>query len=79
MKKVLLLFIAALFHSLAFAQSASRPDFDASAKQFRETLSALVKADTSNPPGNESRAVAIVAERLKAEKIPYEIVEFAPG
>lgn len=52
---------------------------DETFQDFRETLAALIKADTTNPPGNESRAVAILAERLKKEGIPYEIVEFAPG
>jgi acetylornithine deacetylase/succinyl-diaminopimelate desuccinylase-like protein len=36
-------------------------------------------ADTSNPPGNEARAVAIGAERLRAASIPYRVSDFAPG
>src|SRR6266851_5065965 len=46
---------------------------------FRSLLSRLVAADTTNPPGNEARAVAIIASRLDREKIPYEVTEFAPG
>jgi acetylornithine deacetylase/succinyl-diaminopimelate desuccinylase-like protein len=72
------LLAALLFISFAFTASAAS-DLDETVKTFRETLSALVKADTTNPPGNEARAVAILAERLKKEKIPYEIVDFAPG
>lgn len=71
----LLLCLAGMIPFTAF----SAPDLDQSMKNFRETLAALIKADTTNPPGNESRAVAILAERLKKEDIPYEIVEFAPG
>lgn len=45
----------------------------------RVLLDELVAADTTNPPGNEARAVAIGAKRLDAAGIPYEITEFAPG
>ncbi len=49
------------------------------AGEARALLDELVAADTSNPPGNEARAVAIGAKRLAAAGIPYEITEFAPG
>ncbi len=39
----------------------------------------LVAANTSNPPGNEARAVEIGARRLREAGIPFEISEFAPG
>src|SRR4051794_19128329 len=70
-----IILVSLMCASTAFAA----PDFDASLKSFRRTLSDLVKADTTNPPGNEERAVKIIAARLKAEKIPFEITEFAPG
>jgi len=54
-------------------------DFDAGARSARELLGELVAADTSNPPGNESRAVAIGAARLRQAGIPYRVTEFAPG
>jgi acetylornithine deacetylase/succinyl-diaminopimelate desuccinylase-like protein len=59
--------------------SAAGADYDASLADFRALLAKLVAADTRNPPGNEARAVAIVAARLDEEKIPYEVTEFAPG
>ncbi len=63
--------------SVAFAEA---PDgYDAALGDFRSLLARLVAADTTNPPGNEARAVAILAARLDAEKIPYEITDFAPG
>lgn len=68
MKVLLLLF------SAAFASAG--PDFSKAAGSFRSTMSDLVKADTTNPPGNEARAVKILAKRLKAEGIPFEIVDF---
>ena len=65
--------------SLTSQAAVPAPDFDAATKTFRETLGELIKADTTNPPGNEARAVAILAARLKKEGIPYSVVEFAPG
>jgi acetylornithine deacetylase/succinyl-diaminopimelate desuccinylase-like protein len=63
----------------AFTVQAEPPDFAAQTKSFRETLTALVRADTTNPPGNEGRVVKLIAARLKKEKVPYTIIEFAPG
>jgi acetylornithine deacetylase/succinyl-diaminopimelate desuccinylase-like protein len=42
-------------------------------------LSELVKIDTSNPPGNETRAAEYIKSVLAAEGIPAEIFESAPG
>jgi acetylornithine deacetylase/succinyl-diaminopimelate desuccinylase-like protein len=55
------------------------PSFDAQTDAFRADIAAFVKADTTNPPGNEARIVTLVAERLKKEGIPYTVSEFAPG
>jgi len=47
-----------------------------------DTLSLLanyVRVDTSNPPGNESRAVEFFAKILAAEGIAFGTVESAPG
>ncbi|MBI1860994.1 MAG: M20/M25/M40 family metallo-hydrolase [Deltaproteobacteria bacterium] len=67
----------ALFASLALA---STPElFDQGIEKFRGTLKDMVAADTTNPPGNERRIAELVVARLKAEGIPSEIVEFAPG
>lgn len=54
-------------------------DYDGAAASTRRVLAALVAADTTNPPGNESRAAAIGAAELDRENIPYERTEFAPG
>lgn len=74
--KALSIFVTLL---LAHSASAQAPDYDAAVKTFRTTLSELVKADTTNPPGNEERAVKILAKRFKDAGIPYEVVNFAPG
>ncbi len=42
-------------------------------------LQALVRLDTSNPPGNEIIAVDYIREQLEAAGIECEVVESAPG
>ncbi len=61
------------------ASSPTAPDWAAAAARARTLLGELIAADTSNPPGNEARAAALGARRLKAAGIPLEILEFAPG
>jgi acetylornithine deacetylase/succinyl-diaminopimelate desuccinylase-like protein len=72
-------FAIAVVLTLARVALAGAPDFDAAAKEARALLEALVAADTTNPPGNESRAARIVAEILDDAKIRHEITEFGPG
>lgn len=47
--------------------------------EFLDLLAALVAAKTVNPPGNEAAAAAVVERFFKAEGIPYETYEKAPG
>jgi len=42
-------------------------------------LQGFIRVDTTNPPGNEARAVDYIANILEAEGIPYETTESAPG
>ena len=42
-------------------------------------LADLVKIDTSNPPGNETKAAEYIKGVLEREGIPAEIIESAPG
>jgi acetylornithine deacetylase/succinyl-diaminopimelate desuccinylase-like protein len=64
---------------LSGAARADGPDFAAAARDARALLARLVAADTTNPPGNEARAVAIGAEVLRAERMEFKTFEFAPG
>jgi acetylornithine deacetylase/succinyl-diaminopimelate desuccinylase-like protein len=59
--------------------AAAGVDFAAGARAARAMVDELVAADTTNPPGNEARAVAIGKKRLDAAGIPYVVSEFAPG
>lgn len=80
--KLTLALIGALALSTALpARSAEThaPDYDALSKSSIETVTRFIEADTTNPPGNESRVVKLVAKRLDEAGIPYEITEFAPG
>ena len=45
----------------ASATFAEAPDYDGAVEDFRALLARLVAADTTNPPGNEARAVSILA------------------
>jgi len=58
---------------------AANVDFATGARAARAMIGALVAADTTNPPGNEARAVAIGRKRLDEAGIPYVVSEFAPG
>ncbi len=54
-------------------------NYDALTTETIRHLQALIRLDTSNPPGNESLAVAYIASQLDAEGIPYTILERRPG
>lgn len=73
--KTLILFFSILTGSISLAAT---PDYDSAAKSFQKTLSDLVKAKTVSPPGNEDRAVKIIAARLKKEGIAFQTMDFAP-
>src|SRR5216684_2323301 len=61
-----------------FAQQQS-PDFAKAHDEAAKFLADLVKIDTSNPPGNETRAAEYIKGVLAAEGIPAQIYESAPG
>src|SRR5258707_2881679 len=55
------------------------PDFTAAQTEAVKFLGDLVKIDTSNPPGNETRAAEYIKGVLAAEEIPGQFFESAPG
>jgi acetylornithine deacetylase/succinyl-diaminopimelate desuccinylase-like protein len=55
------------------------PDFNKARDEAVKFLGDLVKIDTSNPPGNETRAAEYIKGVLAAEGIPAQIYESAPG
>jgi acetylornithine deacetylase/succinyl-diaminopimelate desuccinylase-like protein len=65
--------------SQAVAQSVSSPDWNALDGEAVQKLSAYIRVDTTNPPGNEILAAQWYAKIFQAEGIPYQIAESAPG
>jgi acetylornithine deacetylase/succinyl-diaminopimelate desuccinylase-like protein len=64
---------------VATVSAQSAPNFTASRDEAVRFLSELVKIDTSNPPGNETRAAEYIKSVLAAEGIQAQIYESAPG
>jgi len=48
-------------------------------REVTELLRELVKIDTVNPPGNETKAADFLAEHLKKADFKPEVIESAPG
>ncbi len=74
--------VAAIIFFAAFtvgSASAQSPETEALGEQTVVRLQEYLKIDTTNPPGNESRAVEFFARLLDEEGIPYEKAESAPG
>ena len=63
--------IACLIALPAFAQSIE--------EEAVGWLQDYIRVDTTNPPGNESRAVEFIANILDQEGITYQTAESAPG
>ncbi|HEV3037172.1 MAG TPA: M20/M25/M40 family metallo-hydrolase [Candidatus Angelobacter sp.] len=64
--------------AVSFAQQ-SVPDFEKAHAEAVKFLADLVKIDTSNPPGNETRAAEYIKGVLAEEGISAQIYESAPG
>ena len=71
--------VALLAPLAAPALAQSNPEFTAARDEAVKFVAELVKIDTSNPPGNESRAAEYIKSVLAAEGIPAQIFESAPG
>ncbi|MBS1972597.1 MAG: M20/M25/M40 family metallo-hydrolase [Bdellovibrionales bacterium] len=77
MIKLVTLFSWVLYFSAAHASNAM--DFDKSTNNVRKLTSTLIEQNTTNPPGNEAKAVETLTALLKKAGISYHIDEFAPG
>ncbi len=55
------------------------PAWDAVTAEATAALVELIRVPTVNPPGNESAAAALLAERIRREGIPVVVDEGAPG
>jgi acetylornithine deacetylase/succinyl-diaminopimelate desuccinylase-like protein len=75
MKKLIVL---VLFASAAFAQVPSI-DWEKQKPEILRLYRSLVQIDTSNPPGNETKAVEYLKKVLEADGIPTEIFALDPA
>src|SRR4030043_1092341 len=55
------------------------PSRDQYAEEVTHLLCALIRFDTTNPPGNETPCAEFLRQRFEAEGIEAEVVESAPG
>jgi acetylornithine deacetylase/succinyl-diaminopimelate desuccinylase-like protein len=53
-------------------------DWDAAAAEALGHFKALLRIDTTNPPGNERAATAYLARVLDQEGVPYQVLESEP-
>lgn len=72
-------FLAMLVFSPILLSQAATPDFEAAHREIVTNLQRCVQIDTTNPPGNESKAAHFLKAILDREGIPSEIVERVPG
>ncbi|MCC6859996.1 MAG: M20/M25/M40 family metallo-hydrolase [Bryobacterales bacterium] len=63
----------------AHAWAAPAPDFQAAREEAVRLLSAYLRIDTVNPPGNETRGAEFLKSVLAREGIASEIFELVPG
>jgi acetylornithine deacetylase/succinyl-diaminopimelate desuccinylase-like protein len=76
MKRLRLTFLLAFVCVATHAQTQSPANNNA---ELLRHFQALVQIDTTNPPGNESKAVDYIQKVLEAEGIPVTVVAQEPG
>src|SRR4051812_33371548 len=72
------LWLAILLSINAIAQTKS-VDFDKQKTEILDRFRALIRIDTSSPPGNETRAVEYLRQALEAEGIPTQTFALDPA
>ena len=73
------LLLAFLLTTAGCCVTAAQPDFETARNETVSTLVGLIRIDTSNPPGNESKAAEYLKSILDQDGIPSEILEKVPG
>ena len=74
-----LLLLAGLLSIAAFDSQSSSPDWTKIEDETLRHFQAIVRFDTSDPPGNEKPAADYLKQVLEAEGIPVEIVALEPN
>ncbi len=78
MKRLAILVLIALTHPALPATPLPQPDFPAALNETITNLSAFIRVDTVNPPGNETRGAQFLKAILDREGIPSEILALEP-
>ena len=73
------LVLAASCVFLTFPAQSASPDFTAAHAELVELLRGFIRIDTSNPPGNETRACDYLKPFLDREGIPAEVLALEPS
>ena len=73
--------LACLLLALALSACAQprNPDWKKLEPEILETFTALLKIDTSNPPGNETQAANVIKAILEREGIPAKLFASDPA
>ena len=78
MKKAVLLLTAAVMSVSLGAQNSSRPDWARVDEETLRHFQAIIKMDSTDPPGKEQDVVAYLKQVLEAEGIPVQIFSKEP-
>ncbi|HEY1910119.1 MAG TPA: M20/M25/M40 family metallo-hydrolase [Vicinamibacterales bacterium] len=73
MKRILIITMLLAIGTVATARAQAPIDWKAIEVETLQHFQALVRIDTSNPPGNETRAVEYLKKVLDKEGIPYQV------
>src|SRR4051794_21032875 len=79
MRRMIVPVILALAASTTAARAQAPVDWKAVEAETLRHFQALVRLDTSNPPGNETRAVEYLQQVLDREGIPYQVFASDPN
>jgi len=80
-KSLALLFSVVATSSVVFAQTQAlrEPDWKKLEPETLQHFQSLLRLDTTNPPGNETRAVEYLSRVLTAEGIPFQTFALEPS
>ena len=79
MKRLLLLALSTFALASLHAAPPPQPNFPAALNETITNLSAFIRVDTVNPPGNETRGAEFLKAILDREGIPSEILALEPA
>jgi acetylornithine deacetylase/succinyl-diaminopimelate desuccinylase-like protein len=74
-----LIILSGLWSSLARGQTSSALTAEKAGEETAVFLRDLVRIDTQDPPGNESKVALYIASVFQKEGVPYELLEPVPG